>query len=96
MDPRQVWREAAGQSKQKTVRTIWPALAEALEGPTEGGALSEPEQPLCEGCGTTTGRLAIGRAGAAPVCGACVARPPYHGRRLVRVTGWRSGKRKSE
>ncbi|HYD28906.1 hypothetical protein [Brevundimonas sp.] len=88
LDPYKVWREAAGQSKQKTVRTIWPALAEALEGPTAGGDLSEDPQPNCVGCGD---RKALGRAGDDPVCGRCSGLEPYRSRRLTRVTHWRAG-----
>jgi len=91
VDPKQVWREAEGQSKQRTVRAIWPALADALD----GKAADEPEevkQPLCEGCGSSTGKYAIGRAGEHPVCGACCARRPYAGLRLTRVTDWLPGR----
>lgn len=95
MDPRQIWREGAGQAKEKTIRAIWPALAEALDGgPGKPlGKDAESEQPLCHGCGARTGKLAIGRAGDDPVCGACAARRPYAGRRLARVTGWSAGRR---
>ena len=76
MDPRQVWREGEGQAKEKLVRSAWPALAEALDGGpgVPLGKSAEIEQPLCEGCGTETGKLAIGRAGDAPVCAYCCAR----------------------
>jgi hypothetical protein len=94
MDPRVVWREGAGQAKEKLVRSAWPALAEALDNGA-GHALgkdAEPDpQPVCEGCGGETGRLAIGRAGESPVCAYCCARRPYAGRRLSRVAGWKPG-----
>lgn len=88
MDAYQVWREAAGQSKQRTLRSIWPALAEALDGP--GQALGAVKQPLCVGCSGNA--LAIGRAGDDPVCGRCAGRDPYKLRRLSRVTEWKAGR----
>lgn len=94
MDPRQIWREGAGQAKQSLVRAAWPQLAEALDNGAGHrlGKGSEPEpQPLCEGCGGSTGRLAMGRAGDSPVCAQCCAKKPYAGRRLSRVEGWKPG-----
>jgi hypothetical protein len=94
MDPRQIWREGEGQVKQQLVRSAWPQLAEALDNGAgyKLGKDAEPDpQPLCEGCGESTGRLAIGRAGDSPVCAYCCARKPYAGRKLSRVTGWAPG-----
>jgi hypothetical protein len=88
-DPRAVWREGNGQSKMKTIRTIWPALAEALDGHKADEPAADP-QPLCEGCGLSSGRMAIGRADDSPVCGYCCATRPYAGRKLTRVTEWRA------
>lgn len=87
MDPRQIWAEGQGQSKAKTLRIIWPELAEALDGAVTGADDPDAAQPPCQGCG----RPAIGRAGTAPVCGRCCARVPYAGRKLTRVLHWKAG-----
>lgn len=64
MNPAAVWKAADGLSKQKTVRLIWPELADALEGVTRRpldvvGRPGEPDptqapepeqQPVCGNC----------------------------------------------
>lgn len=42
-DPYEVWRSEEGRSRQKSVRTFWPALADALEGGA-GGARNEADK----------------------------------------------------
>lgn len=93
-DALRIWAEGSGQSKQKTIRTIWPELAAALDGKlaTAGGESEVAPQPLCTGCGGETGKLAIGRADADPVCGQCACQLPYAGRKLTRVSGWLAGR----
>lgn len=90
MDAYQVWREAEGQSKQRTLRSIWPALAEALDGPGKALGTRDEVQPLCVGCAGDA--LAIGRAGSEPVCGRCAGREPYRSRTLSRVSAWKAGR----
>lgn len=92
-DAARVWAEAAGQSKQRSIRAIWPELADALDGKLAGKADAGPApQPLCTGCGGESGKLAIGRADKDPVCGQCAARIPFAGRKLTLVTGWHAGR----
>lgn len=93
MDAYQVWREAAGQSKQKSIRAIWAQLADALDGVSAAGPQDE-QQPLCAGCGGASGRLAIGRAGELPVCGRCAGQEEFRSRGLTLVSQWRAGWRK--
>lgn len=102
-DPFAIWKAAAGQSKQRSLRSIWPELAAALDGATGGGkAPGEGEpQPLCEPCRTSRvsdrlGVLAVTKMhNGTPICGYCVGRLPEHERRgLVRVPGWSAGRRR--
>lgn len=98
-----IWRAAAGQSKQKTLRAIWPELAAALDGATGGPTVpgeGEP-QPLCAPCARgglsdRLGVLAVTKApDGTPICGYCVGRLPEAQRaRLVRVPGWNAGRRR--
>lgn len=97
-DPRAIWQAAAGLSKQKTLRAIWPELAAALDGATggDGSVPGEGEpQPFCAQCGHEHGALAVTkRADGTPICGYCVGRVPDSERRqLKRVPGWNAGRR---
>jgi hypothetical protein len=101
-DPYKVWEAAAGLSKQKSVRLMWPELAAALGGEA-GTAPADPEapppeqQPLCLPCFERDDRdrigvLAIGRVDGIPICGWCVGIAPYRGRKLRRVAHWKVGR----
>lgn len=103
-DPFAVWKAGAGLAKQKTIRTLWPELADALDGRTGGGAVDgdgEP-QPLCAPCAASSqsdrlGVLAVTkRADGTPICGYCVGliRDPAERSSRKRVPGWNAGRRR--
>lgn len=89
-DPVQIWAAASGQSKQRTVRAIWPELADALDGLTPDDP--DVDQPLCHGCGAASGRLATGRAGDIPVCSPCAGRDPFNKMRQRKISAWKPGR----
>jgi DnaJ-class molecular chaperone len=91
-DAHRIWREGAGQTKQRTVRSIWPQLADALDGPT-ADALDVPDQPLCDSCGRSSGKLAMGRSGSLAVCGTCAGMGEFR-EKFQRVMGWKPGHQK--
>lgn len=90
-----IWREANGQSLQSTVRTLWPELADALDGKTPAGeATVAEEQPVCRNCGESSGKLAVGRAGGIPLCGLCMGLAEFAAMTKTRVAGWVAGRRR--
>jgi hypothetical protein len=104
-DPRAIWASGAGTAKQKSIRTIWPDLAAALDGAsgTSGKVPGEGEpQPLCVPCkrepaADRIGVLAVTKLpDGTPICGYHVGRiPADQARRLPRVPGWNAGRRSS-
>lgn len=67
-DPFRIWRDAEGKAVMKTVRTIWPDLAKALDAGAGMGERSEvrrAKRPDCQvrgnHCkGKADGRMALG------------------------------------
>lgn len=95
MDAYQLWREGVGQSKHRMVRSVWPELADALDGTNAGDSgTPEAEQPPCSNCGAASGRLAVCRAGNIAVCGLCAGLAEFRAMGLVRVTQWHAGRRR--
>ncbi len=63
-----LWRETS-DARKRTVASIWPQLAAALEG--GAGPAQDTPPPVCEWC---TARPARGTANGKPICARCVGR----------------------
>lgn len=89
-DAERIWREADGQAKQRTVRSLWPQLAAALDGVRS--AVVVDRQPICQSCGASSGKLAVCRAGNIAICGVCAGKGEFQAMGIVRVAGWSTGR----
>jgi hypothetical protein len=94
-----MWAAAAGLAKQKSVRLIWPELADALDGLSRSplDVVAEPDAPdpappLCGYCRT---ERAIGRMtdDDTPCCVHCRASHGRHARPAVMNPAWRQWRR---
>lgn len=70
MSIQQIWRDG-GEAKQRTLRMMWPDLADALE----GTKMDPADIPTCDFCDV---RRSLGKAGSRPICGQCVGTLPLN------------------
>lgn len=79
-DASQVWRDSAGTSRQKTIRIIWPELADALDGKAETVTV----MPTCAVCGKRPGRIVVELPTGEHlgVCGLDVGLSRFHGLKM--------------
>lgn len=85
-----LWRSTPDtEARKRTVRSLWPQLAEALDGmkPLSEAAEARPLIPDCVSCGVRPARV---RIAGEPICVVCTGRRPWCYRRpIVGVDAWK-------
>lgn len=71
-DPQKLWREG-GDAKRNVIRSMWPALAEALD----GNRMEAADIPTCDFCDLAR---SLGTSDGVPICGYCVGLLPIYAR----------------
>lgn len=66
--PEDIWR-SENDAKRRVIRSVWPALADALDGILHAeAAVAHPKCAWCQD------RISRGTCNGEPICGVCVAR----------------------